>query len=261
MTAVLLDPPFEAAALAEASTDTLKASLLTQVQGRESDPMSKKVRFANDNLIPLFDELEQRNPTPDLTAQIPLLQGIWLPLWSTIPFQDILPGRVHHESYQIFDDSGYYANLARYKPGHKAPLLSWLSRWLISYDLLIMQSYGVTTQPGDPDSDSPPEQAYWDIQNVCIRQSLRVGSRTFSPQNAQAWFDQALSRYQKTGDDPSQAAALAGGTRIAPKQYEQIAKAKPKLEHLYIDAEFRLVKTQRDKSQRPSYTVAVRSLA
>lgn len=260
MATVLLTPPFETAALADASTDTLKASLLTQVQGREADAMGKKVRFAKENLMPLFDELERRNPTPSLTAQIPLLQGIWLPLWSTIPFQDVLPGRVHHESYQIFDDSGYYANLARYKPGRTSPWLGWLARWLVSYDLLIMQSYGVSTQPADSGPSLAPEQAYWDIQNVCIRQVLRVGSRSFSPRDAQAWFEQTLAKYQKVGE-PSQPEALAGGTRITPKQFEQIAQARPQLEHLYIDAELRLVKTQREKSQRPSYTVAVRSLA
>lgn len=50
MTAVLLDPPFEAAALAEASTDTLKSSLLQCIDGRDGDPMGKKVRFGNQTL-------------------------------------------------------------------------------------------------------------------------------------------------------------------------------------------------------------------
>ncbi|MGB3202512.1 MAG: hypothetical protein WBA99_16520, partial [Nodosilinea sp.] len=145
MDSVLLAAPFAPEALAEASTLTLKSSLLKQVEGRETDSMAKKVRFANETLQPLFDELERRNPTPNLSQQIPLLKGIWQPVWSTIPFQDIIPGRVHHESYQIFDDNGFYANLARYKPGRKAPLLSSISRWLLSYDFMILQSYGVQT--------------------------------------------------------------------------------------------------------------------
>lgn len=260
MAAVLLDPPFEAAALAAVSTDTLKSSLLRCIDGRDADPMGKKVRFGNQTLMPLFDELQQRNPTPDLTQQIPLLRGIWISVWSTNPFQDILPGRVHHESYQIFDDSGYYANLARYRPGRKAPLLSWLSRWLLSYDLMIMQSYTVQTQvPDDSNPLSAPGQDYWDIRNVCIQQSLHFGSRAFSAQVAEDWFHQTVAKYNKNPNALSQTgAATRGAHRITPKQYQQIAKARPQLDNLYIDNDFRLVKTQREKAQRPSYTVAVR---
>ncbi|MGB5975189.1 MAG: hypothetical protein WBG38_17820, partial [Nodosilinea sp.] len=132
MDSIVLDAPFEASALAAADTATLKSSLLKQVEARDAEPMAKKVRFGNEILMPLFNELETRNPTPDLYQQVPLLKGIWFPVWSTNPFQDILPGRVRDESYQIFGDGGFYANLARYKPGRKAPLLSWISRWLLS---------------------------------------------------------------------------------------------------------------------------------
>ena len=30
--------------------------------------------------MPLFNELEKRNPTPELSQQIPLLKGIWFPV-------------------------------------------------------------------------------------------------------------------------------------------------------------------------------------
>ncbi|TVQ13935.1 MAG: hypothetical protein EA368_01605 [Leptolyngbya sp. DLM2.Bin27] len=263
MDSVILDAPFAPAALAEASTASLKASLLAHVEGRDAEPMGKKVRFANDTLMPLFDELKTRNPTPDLYQQIPLLKGVWISVWSTNPFQDILPGRINHESYQIFDDSGYYANLARYKPGQKAPLISWLSRWLLSYDLLIMQSYSVQTQ-AETDSSQPAAprstgQDYWDIQNVCIKQSLRFGSRSFSPEAAQNWFTKTVANYQQPADS-YQLSTIASpeSGRITAKQYQQISKAKPQLDNLYIDPNFRLVKTQREKSQRPSYTVAKR---
>lgn len=261
MDAALLDLPFEPAALAEASTDSLKSSLLKQVDGRETESMGKKVRFANETLLPLFDELAQRNPTPDLKLQIPLLKGVWWPVWSTIPFQDIIPGRVHHESYQIFDDNGFYANLARYKPGRKAPILSWVSRWLLSYDFMILQSYGVQTL-AESDHPAAPRQMghdYWEIQNVCIRQSLRFGSRSFGAEAAQTWFSQTLDDYQENSDSQSQPAVPTRGThRVSAKQYQQIAKARPRLDHLYIDRDFRLVKTLREQSQRPSYTVAIR---
>ncbi|MBE9157169.1 hypothetical protein IQ265_10075 [Nodosilinea sp. LEGE 06152] len=255
----LLAPPFEPKTLAEADDATLKSSLLKQVEERDTEPMAKKVRFANETLLPLFDELEHRNPTPDLTQQIPLLKGIWRPVWSTIPFQDIIPGRVHHESYQIFDDNGFYANLARYKPGRKTPILSWLSRWLLSYDFMIMQSYGVQPQT-EPDSPSPEQIGdYWEIQNVCIRQLLRLGSPSLSAEAAQAWFNRTVAQYQK---DPKfqlpNSMSMPGKNRVQAKQYQQIAEAKPRLDHLYIDQDFRLVKTQREKTQRPSYTVAIR---
>ncbi len=260
-----LSPPFEATDLAEADTSTLKSSLLHQVEGRDSEAMGKKVRFANQTLMPLFNELEKRNPTPDLNQQIPLLKGVWVSVWSTNPFQDILPGRVPHESYQIFDDSGFYANLARYKPGQKAPLLSWVSRWLLSYDLMIMQSYSVQTQAAQNPTNQTPLAAsaaqhdYWDIQNVGIQQVLRVGSRSFSAETAKHWFDQAVAKHA-TSDNPQRQPSLATprANRITTKQYQQIAKARPQLDNLYIDSEFRLVKTQREKSQRPSYTVALR---
>jgi hypothetical protein len=257
----LLAPPFEAAALAAVDTSTLKSSLLKQVDAREAEPMAKKVRFANETLLPLFHELERRNPTPDLTQQIPLLQGTWLPIWSTIPFQDIIPGRVHQESYQIFDDNGFYANLARYKPGRKTPILSWVSRWLLSYDFMIMQSYAIQALTAADHPSAPGElgQDYWEIQNVCIRQVLRVGSPSFSPEAAQAWFKRTVDNYQKNpASQPQTARPIQGKNRVTTKQYEQIAQARPRLDHLYIDQDFRLVKTQREKSQRPSYTVALR---
>ncbi len=259
----LLEIPFEPAVMAAAETSSLKSSLLKQVEARDTEPMAKKVRFANEILMPLFNELEKRNPTPELSQQIPLLKGVWFPVWSTNPFQDILPGRVHHESYQIFDDSGYYANLARYKPGQKTQLLSWLSSWLLSYDLMIMQSYSVqaqgTGESAQPLAPSQPNREYWDIQNISIQQALRFGSISFNPETAQAWFNRAVAKYQKTPDLQQKASLPTRRTnRVAPKQYQQISKARPQLDNLYIDQEFRLVKTQREKSQRPSYTVAVR---
>ncbi|KPQ32587.1 MAG: hypothetical protein HLUCCA11_21160 [Phormidesmis priestleyi Ana] len=271
----LLETPFEPTALAAAETSSLKSTLLKQVEARDAEPMAKKVRFAKETLMPLFNELEKRNPTPELSQQIPLLKGIWFPVWSTNPFQDILPGRVQHESYQIFNDNGYYANLARYKPGQKTQLLSWLSRWLFSYDLMIMQSYSVQTQdtgehdhpqtpsqpsqPNQPSQSSQPNRAYWDIQNVSIQQALRFGSISFSAETAQTWFNRAVAKYQKTPELQQQASMPTRRTnRVATKQYQQISKARPQLDNLYIDSEFRLVKTQREKSQRPSYTVAVR---
>ncbi|MGB3199555.1 MAG: hypothetical protein WBA99_01555, partial [Nodosilinea sp.] len=88
---------------------------------------------------------------------------------------------------------------------------------------------------------------------------LRFGSRSFGAEAAQTWFNQTLGDYQKNSD-PQAPSAMAnrGHHRVSAKQYQQIAKARPQLDHLYIDRDFRLVKTLRDPAQRPSYTVAVR---
>ena len=265
----LLTPPFTAAALTAASTQQLKESLLKAVEGRESDRLSNKVKFASETLMPLFDELRTRNPTPELEPQIPLLKGTWLPVWSTNPFEDIIPGRIHSESYQIFSDRGYYANLARYRPGRKTPFLSWLAKRFLSYDFVIIQRYQIAASSAD-EAESVAAQAgeeYWDIQNVCIRRALRLGSPSFGVEAANVWFTQLLNQYLETADNQredsseiqSSASELAAQkVKIRAKQYQQIAKARPLLDHLYIDSDFRLIKTQREKSQRPSYTIATR---
>lgn len=233
--------------LAEASTDSLKALLLKLVESRDEEPIGQKVRFANEGLLPLFGELERRNPTPDVEEQISLVRGVWSSVWSTIPFQDILPGRLRDRSYQIFADNGFYANLARYKPGSKTPILNKLSRWLLSYDLMIIQTYSVG------------EDSQWNIENIGIRQKLRFASPPLTSQAAETWFDREVENYLDSSGDRSDSPIPTKNTsRATNKRYQKVFKARPELEHLYMDRDFRLVKTRREKSQRPSYTVAVR---
>ncbi|NJK39670.1 MAG: hypothetical protein HC825_01035 [Oscillatoriales cyanobacterium RM1_1_9] len=241
------------------STETLKAKLLDLVRDRDEDPISQKVRFVNDQLSPIFEELQRRNPTPDVSEQISLVQEIWLSVWSTIPFQDILPGRLRDQSYQVFADNGYYANLARYKPGHQTPLLNWFVRQLLSYDLMIVQTYaiGISDEP-----DSSATQT-WNIQNVGIKQNLRFGATVLSPKEAQTWFEQAVTQYQNQYQTQGQdeiPIPSKNVSRAMAKKYQKVYKSQPQLEHLYIDANFRLVKSRREQSQRPSYTIAVRNL-
>ncbi|MGC1308486.1 MAG: hypothetical protein WA885_14775 [Phormidesmis sp.] len=230
--------------------DELKTQLLRLVAGQDEAPISQRVKLLN-QLLPLFDALEQRNPTPDVAQQIPLVQGIWHSVWSTIPFQDILPGRVRQQSYQIFADNGLYANIARYRPGHKQPWLNWVSKWLLSYDLMILQTYSVNRE-----TDLAAQQ--WDIQNVGIRQVLRFGPTPLSVPVAKAWFQQAIAKYQQSSSAQQSLAMPESVSRTMKKRYQKVAEARPQLEHLYIDQDFRLVKTLREKNQRPSYTIAVR---
>ncbi len=244
--------------LANASTESLKALLLQLLADRDEDPIAKKVRFLNESLLPLFQALERRNPTPDVAQQVPLVQGTWRSVWSTIPFQDILPGRVRDQSYQIFASNGLYANMARYRLGHKQPLLNWVSQWLLSYDLMILQTYAVS-ENDEGDSDGNLKQQQWDIENVGIRQVLRFGPAPFDAQAANAWFQKAVAKYQQSPSaQPAMTMPSKRVSRAMEKKYKKVSQAKPVLEHLYIDNDFRLVKSLREKNQRPSYTVAVR---
>jgi hypothetical protein len=251
------NPLLQPAALKTASTEDLKALLLDLTAGRDSDPIAQKTQFANHVLDPLFQELTQRNPIPQVRDQMPIVLGTWRSHWSTIPFQDLIPGRLHDQSYQIFANNGYYANVARYRPGHQTPLLNQLVRQWISYDFMIVQTYGV--QAG------AREEEHWAIQNVGIKQALRFGPGELSPTMAQRWFETAVLGYQR--DRPSatilpQTSIIGATSGTKPsamtKRYQQVLQSQPVLEHLYIDTEVRLVRSRREASQRPSYTVAVR---
>lgn len=223
------------------STNDLKNHLLKLTRERDTDSLSQKVRFYQAQLEPLVTELTRRNPFPQPEDQLPLVVGVWLPVWSTIPFQDILPGRLRNQSYQIFHDNGFYANIARYAPGSKLPLLRQLSSVLLALDFMIVQTYGIAN-------------GQWQIQNVAIKQALRFRGRGLDIPRADRWFRAAT---------PSEAAQAQGPEPEAldqaiARQSQKIYQATPQLEHLYIDQDFRVVKSQREAKQRPSYTIAVR---
>ncbi|MEM9246523.1 MAG: hypothetical protein AAGA67_12405, partial [Cyanobacteria bacterium P01_F01_bin.153] len=103
--------------------------------------------------------------------------------------------------------------------------------------------------------DGENQQA-WEIENVGIRQRFRLKAIPFNPQAAKAWFEKAMVKQLEKADDP--AIPTTGIDRSTAKRYEGVYKAKPKLEHLYIDRDFRLVKSSREEKQRPSYTIATR---
>lgn len=225
--------------LTSLSTEELKAALLEQVEGRDQEPMSRKVKRVKTDLDPYFCALAQRNPYPQAEDQAPLMPGTWISLWSTNPFQDIFPGRIADQSYQIFAEQGYYANIARYSPGSQVPVLKALMERFLAYDFMIIQQFEI-------------QSGQWVIRNVAIRQALRWRQQPLDLARAQAWFEKSLQRLNVGSQVPQ-----AKDKRTA-KQYQQIAQAQPQLEHLYMDPNFRLVKTQRDPKQRPSYTVATR---
>jgi hypothetical protein len=161
--------------LHQLSTEALKQELVRLTAKRDTETLSQKVQFFKETLAPLFEVLSTRNPCPQVEAQAALVIGTWKPLWSTIPFQDTIPGRLREQSYQIFHADGYYANIARYAPGKQLPLMKHLPSFLFAYDFMIIQQYQIAN-------------AQWCIQNVAIQQQLRLGPVPLSPERAEAWF-------------------------------------------------------------------------
>lgn len=236
------------AQLSHLSTEELKQQVLDLTKDRDTDPFSTKVQFYKNELEPFFTELSRRNPFPNAEDQVRLVIGVWTPIWTTIPFQETLPGRIRDQSYQIFHDNGYYANIARYAPGNKLSFLQNISSILLAFDLMVLQKFEV-------------HNGQWYIQNVRIEQALRMRGIPLSIDKAENWFNNVVkSKIQKSSKnlEAPQTPEFKNLNKSTSKKFEKIFLATPQLEHLYIDPDFRLVKTQREAKQRPSYTIAIR---
>nr|WP_226883486.1 hypothetical protein [Allocoleopsis franciscana] len=248
MYTVLADKILSTDELSHQSTEELKQKILQLTASRDAEPIKQKVLFYKNELAPIVEELNRRNPYPRAEDQVPLVQGVWSSVWSTIPYQDIVPGRLREQSYQIFHDNGYYANMARYAPGHKIPFLQKLSSILFAYDLMVLQRYEV-------------RESQWQIQNIEIEQSFRFGAMPLSIEKAEEWFTKVVaSRKNKSSQtiDSPQVPSLENLDKSTAKTLKTAFLMVPQFEHLYIDHDFRVVKTQREAKQRPSYTIAVR---
>lgn len=230
------------------TTEELKQQILALTKNRDAESLSKKVQFYQNELEPFFQELSRRNPFPVVEDQVKVVIGAWLPVWSTIPFQDILPGRIREQSYQIFQANDFYANVARYAPGSQLSFLQKIASILLAYDLMILQKFEV-------------RNGQWYIQNIGIEQALRLSKIPLSIDKAENWFDTIVK--SKFNENYQSIEALSVGkskslNKNLDKRFEKVFSATPQLEHLYIDRDFRLAKTQREAKQRPSYTIAVR---
>ena len=227
------------------NTTALKQKLLQLTQGRDFEPLKQKVQFYQEHLEPIVSELSRRNPYPQAEEQLDCILGVWQPVWSTIPFQDILPGRIGSQSYQIFHNNGFYANIARYAPGSKLKL-GWLQKLtsvLLVFDLAIVQKYRV-------------QDGQWQIENVGIKQAIRWQGTALTINKADSWFTKIVQSNSQ--------AAMAKGVELknlntsTAKKLKTAFGATPQFEHLYIDRDFRIIKTKREAKQRPSYTIAIR---
>lgn len=223
------------------STEELKQAIIKLTKNRDTDSIGQKAQFAKTELVPLFTELSRRNPYPSPEDQVSVVQGTWASIWSSIPYQDLLPGRIREQSYQIFRDNGYYANMARYVPGHKLPFLQKLSSILLSYDLMVLQKFEV-------------REGQWHIQNIAVKQALRMAVIPLTIEKAENWFTHVLNSNLKI----PKAELLPNLDKSTAKRLETTLLTIPQFDHLYVDRDFRLVKTRREAKQRPSYTIAVR---
>ena len=226
--------------LSHSSTDDLKQEILKLAEGNAQAPLSQKVKFYKSALAPLFAELSQRNPFSKAEEQVAIVLGVWLPVWSTIPFIEILPGRVREQSYQIFQDNGYYANIARYAPGQRFQAFS---AFLLAYDFMLLQKFAV-------------QDGQWSIQNVGIEQAFRWRGLLLTSERAESWLTKTVRAKLGKVDAPNPP-DLSSLDKSTAKRVGTSFLATPQLEHLYIDHDFRLVKSQRGQ-QRPSYTIAIR---
>ena len=229
--------------LTQKTTAELKQELLRLTRDRDVRPLKQKVEYYQQRLEPIVTELSQRNPYPQAEDQASLVIGVWTPVWSTIPFQDVLPGRVGEQSYQIFQDNGFYANLARYAPGNKLELgwLQKLASFLLAFDLMVLQKYRI-------------EDGRWQIENIGIKQAIRWQGADLTIAKANSWFTKVV-RSQTNTQSEIQLENLNSSTA---KKFKTAFRATPQFEHLYIDRDFRIIKTRREAKQRPSYTIAVR---
>ena len=228
------------------STEELKQQLLQLVRDKDFQPLKQKVQFYEEQLAPIVNELSRRNPYPKAEDQLLIILGVWTPVWSTIPFQDALPGRSPEQSYQIFHDDGFYANMARYAPGSKLKLgwLQKLASMLLAFDLTIVQKYAV-------------KDGQWQIENIAIKQALRWQGIPLSIEKADNWFTKIVRSYSQkttTSNEPQ----IENLNRSTAKRLKTAFRATPEFEHLYIDPDFRIVKTRREAKQRASYTIVVR---
>jgi hypothetical protein len=228
--------------LEQSSTEALKQDLLSRVEGQDTASLKQKVRQCQ-ALQPLFKALSQRNPYPSPVDQRSHIIGAWRPLWSTIPYQDILPGRIRSQSYQIFHDNGYYANLARYALGHQSSFWRRLPSILIALDLMIIQRFSA-------------QRDRWQIQNVAVKQALQFRAAPLAVDKAEDWFAAVVQRLDLKTKEAFQMDGFFD--RSTTKKLKTAFQATPEFEHLYIDSDFRIVKTRREAKQRFSYTVAVR---
>ncbi|MBN3922752.1 hypothetical protein [Nostoc sp. NMS4] len=227
----------------------VKNEILARVQGRKPEPLKAEMNFYKTELLPYFIKLSQHNPVFSVTEQLRLLVGVWTPIWSTISFHESLPKRIQDQSFQVFQPDGYCANIARYLLGKNLSLSDNYQSNLPAYDFMMIQKYGV-------------KNGKWHLQNIDRFQAFKNREIPLNLESVYNWFANVVNTKVKPNASKEvlpealnlENLEINHGNEF-PKTYLTTSQV---FENLYIDNDWRLVKTQTDASHLPSYTIAVK---
>ena len=232
-------------------TKTLKVKneILARVQDRKPETLNAEMKFYKTELLPYFIKLSQHNPVLSVTEQLRLLVGVWTPIWSTISFHESLPKRIQEQSFQIFQRDGYCASIARYILGKESSLSQNFESNLPAYDFMVIQKYGV-------------QNGKWGLQNIDRFQAFKNREIPLTLESVYSWFTDVVNTKVKLN---ASKLALPKAVKLEnleinhANEFQKTSLATSQVfENLYIDNDWRLVKTQTDASHLPSYTIAVR---
>ncbi|MHC5615138.1 MAG: hypothetical protein ACYTXA_30210 [Nostoc sp.] len=222
-----------------------KNEILARVQGRNPEALNTEINFYKTELLPYFIRLSQQNPVFSVTEQLRLLVGVWTPIWSSISFHESLPKRIQDQCFQIFQQDGYCASVARYILGKESSLShNFQQSKLPAYDFMVIQKYEV-------------KNGKWYLQNIDRFQAFKNREIPLSLESVYSWFTNVVN--MKVKPNASKALKLENLEINHVNEFKKTSLATSQVfEHLYIDNDWRLVKTQTDASHLPSYTIAVR---
>ncbi|MHC5675601.1 hypothetical protein [Nostoc sp.] len=222
-----------------------KNEILARVQGRNPEALNTEINFYKTELLPYFIRLSQQNPVFSVTEQLRLLVGVWTPIWSSISFHESLPKRIQDQCFQIFQQDGYCASVARYILGKESSLShNFQQSKLPAYDFMVIQKYEV-------------KNGKWYLQNIDRFQAFKNREIPLSLESVYSWFTNVVNT--KVKPNASKALKLENLEINRVNEFKKTSLATSQVfEHLYIDNDWRLVKTQTDASHLPSYTIAVR---
>lgn len=227
----------------------VKNEILARLQDRNPEPLNAEINFYKTELLPYFIKLSQHNPVFSVTEQLRLLVGVWTPIWSTISFHESLPKRIQDQCFQIFQQDGYCASIARYILAKESSLSQNFQSQLPAYDFMVIQKYGV-------------QNGKWYLQNIDRFQAFKNREIPLTLESVYNWFTNVVNTKVKPN---ASKVALPKALNLEnieindAKEFQKTSLATSQVfEHLYIDNDWRLVKTQADASHLPSYTIAVR---
>ncbi|MBD2729292.1 hypothetical protein H6G96_23980 [Nostoc sp. FACHB-892] len=226
-----------------------KNEIFARVQGRNLKDLNDEIDFYKTELLPYFIKLSQHNPVFSVTEQLRLLVGVWTPIWSTISFHESLPKRIQEQSFQIFQQDGYCGSVARYIMGKEPDSSQNFQSTLPAYDFMLIQKYEV-------------QNGRWYLQNIDRFQAFNNREIPLTLESVCNWFTHVVNNKVKLNASKGVLPKTLKSENIEINDVNGFQKTSivtsQVFEHLYIDNDLRLVKTQTDASHLPSYTIAVK---